>query len=209
MPLRDLDLFFSHFKPEEYRFKVLFLVQAFLGLRIGEVVKLNLKDLDFKNKQVIVHSEKKHYNATDFMYMHEKLEYLLLEYIATYENEIKQHKGYLFWTNNSKCKTPYMSPNRARNVFRKVCERAGLTQTYAEREGKPGKLYRYSTHSLRHAFGHYLAERDIPIEIAKHLMRHTDIKSTQIYYLPSKEKIDNTMRKLFAIEENTIWERNR
>jgi integrase len=200
MPLGDIDLFFSAFKPEEYRFKVLFLIQAFLGLRIGEVVRLNLKDLDFRNKQVAIHTEKKHYDQTDFLYMHEKLEQLLLEYISIYEKEIKEHDGYLFFTTNKRCRFPYISPDRARNIFRKVCERAGLTQTYSEREGKKkGKLYRYTTHSLRHSFGHFLAEREIPIEIAKHLLRHDSIQSTQIYYLPSKEKIDATMRNLFAL----------
>ena len=78
LSMEDVDKFFSGFLPEEYRFKALFLTQAFLGLRIGEAVQVNIKDLDFKNKQIRIKTEKNQlYNIVDSMYMHEKLESLL------------------------------------------------------------------------------------------------------------------------------------
>ena len=206
MPLDQVDRFFSCFRPEEHRFKVLFLIQAFLGLRIGEVVKINLKDIDFQNKQIAIHTEKKHYDAVDFLYIHEKLEPLLLDYIALYEKEIQEKENYLFFAETRKCKTPYVSSERANQIFRKACGRAGMNQTYGEREelsGLPfvkGKLYRWTPHSLRHSFGKFLAKRKIPIEIAQHLLRHTDIKNTLIYYVPDKEDIDIEMRKLFEMK---------
>lgn len=257
MSLEDVNLFFSAFRPEEWRYKVMFLTQAFLGLRIGEVVRIKVEDLDFGKEQIKIHTEKQYYPRTDFLAMHEKLKYLLLDYIAIYEKEIKEHDGYLFFSSKKTCRAKHISTAHARKFFRQICNRAGLTQTYGKRDiisdmdakrlfeflkGKEPrpikeikkqfgfsekklqkilhyhnrffklkdgkvqavehKLYRYTTHSLRHAFGHYLAERDVPIEIAKHLLRHQDIKSTQIYYMPSKEKVDGVMRKLFALEEN-------
>lgn len=208
MPLEDVDRFFSAFKPDEYRYKVLFMVQAFLGLRIGEVVKINTKDIDFRNKQIRIKTEKQRlYEVVDSMYLHEKLESLLLDYIQIYEIEITAHEGFLFYTSNARCRFRYISPDRARNVFRNACDRAGLDQFYGYREPisnlknwKEGKLYKYTTHSLRHSFARYLAKRKIPIEIAKHLLRHQTISSTQIYYMPDKEDVDAELRKLFELK---------
>lgn len=205
MPLHIVDKFFSSFKPEEYRYKVLFLTQAFFGLRIGEVVQLNLKDIDFQNKQVLIHSEKKHFKATDFLFLHEKLEFL---FIQLYEKEIKEHGGFLFFSSTKRCKFPYVSPDSARNIFVRVRSRAGLNEKYGEREGisglpfREGDLHRWTTHSIRHTFGKFLAKRHIPIEIAKHLLRHSDIKATQIYYVPDKEDVDKTMEVLFQRNPN-------
>lgn len=212
MPLEDVDRFFSAFQPEEYRYKVLFLVQAFLGLRIGEVVKINIKDIDFQNKQIRIKTEKQRiFEIVDSMYLHEKIENLLLEYIHIYEKDISAHDGYLFFTSNKACRYPYVSADRSRNVFRNACNRAGLDQFYGYREPvsdlknwKEGKLYKYTTHSLRHSFAKYLVKRKIPIEIAKHLLRHQDIKSTQIYYVPDKEDIDTELRKLFEMRQEAL-----
>ncbi len=257
MDLPEIDAFFSAFKPEEWRYKVLFLTQAFLGLRIGEVVKIKLEDIDFVNKQIRIHTEKQvHYETDVFMAMHEKLETLLLDYTTIYEKEIKEHDNYIFFSVQRNCHTKHVTTAHARNVFRRICKRAGLDQIYGYREiisepaalklyeflkgEKPQpikeikknlgfseskiqkilhdynhffklkngkvrivehKLYLYTTHSLRHAFGKYLAKRGVPIEIAKHLLRHQDIKSTQIYYVPDKEQVDATMHNLFAFPE--------
>jgi integrase len=209
MPIEDTDRFFSAFMPEEHRFKVMFLTQAFLGLRIGEVVKIKMEDLDFRNKQIRIKTEKQRvFQMVDSMYLHEKLESLLLDYIQEYERDIVKHEGYLFYSTKSSCKSPCFSADRARNIFRRICDRAGLDQFYGYREPisdlknwKHGKLYKYSTHSLRHTFAKYLAKRNVPIEIAKHLLRHQDISSTQIYYVPDKEDVDGVLRKLFVKDE--------
>jgi len=206
--LAQVDQFFSGFPPHLWRYKVLFLTQAFLGLRIGETTKIRLCDIDFKNKQIAIHSEKKRYNAIDFLFLHEKLEGLLMIYIGEYEKEIEEHEGYLFFADTSRGKTKHISTGQARKIFCFVRERTDLNQKYGVREGisgvkfPAGELYRYTTHSLRHSFGKFLTKRGIPIEIAKHLLRHQDIKSTQIYYVPDKEDVDETMRKLF-IQQKT------
>ena len=254
MDLPEIDAFFSAFRPHEWPYKVLFLTQAFLGLRIGEVVKIKLEDIDFAGKQIKIHTEKqRHYETDLFMVIHEKLEALLLDYINAYEQDIRAHDNYLFFPLQNRSKTKHMSSDQARNFFRRVCERAGLNKFYGYKEvisngaaaklweicqkpksilelkaqgfteekihkiksdypqffivadgsvqAKKVKLYRYTTHSLRHAFGKFLAKRGVPIEIAKHLLRHQDIKSTQIYYVPDKEQVDATMRNLFAFRK--------
>jgi integrase len=212
MPLDEVDRFFSAFRPEEYRFKVLFLAQAFLGLRVGEVVQLNVKDIDFRNKQIRIKTEKQGYfEVVDSMFLHEKLEGLLLDYLAIYEKDILAREGFLFFSNYGQCETPFVSTDSARKVFRRVCNRAGLDAFYGYREKiskvgqlTPGRLFKYTTHSLRHAFAKFLVKRHIPIEIAKHLLRHQDLRSTQVYFVPDKEDVDAVSRQLFAVQQKNI-----
>lgn len=203
MPLEAIDKFFSAFKPEEYRYKIIFLIQAFLGLRIGEAIKINLKDLNFQEKWIKIHSEKQGHGAIDFMKLHEKLQYLLLDYITIYEKEIQQNQGFLFWGRKKK----HLSPQHLRTVFREICNRAHLTQIYGTRESinnktlKPqnkGNLYLYTTHSLRHSFCQYLRMQKVPIEIAKALMRHKRISSTEIYFKTTQEEANQTLETLFT-----------
>jgi len=166
-----------------------------------------LQDIDFRNKQIRIKTEKQGpFEILDSMAIHDKLELLLNEYIGEYEREIVAHNGFLFFAETSRGKQQHISSDRARNIFRKVCERAGLNEFYGYREPisnlknwKPGKLHKHTTHSLRYAFAQFLRRKKIPIEIRQHLMRHKDISTTQIYDAPQKEEIDEELRKAFAI----------
>jgi integrase len=46
-------------------------MQAYLGLRISEAVKVNISDIDFKNKQIRVYSPKT--GNIDFLPLHDKI----------------------------------------------------------------------------------------------------------------------------------------
>jgi len=209
MNLEEVNRFFSAFHPCEWRYKVLFMTQAFLGLRIGEVVKITIKDIDFQNKQIKIKTEKQGpFEVQDSMFLHDRLQALLLDYIQEYEREIAEHDGFLFYTSNARCRFKHVSADRARNVFRKICNRAGLTETYGEREPysdlknwKPGKLYKYTTHSLRYAFAQYLRRKNVPEEIRQHLMRHRDRSSLQIYDAPGKQEVDSELRRVFSLNQ--------
>jgi len=206
MSLEEVDRFFSAFHPDEWRSKVMFQTQAFLGLRIGETVKIRIEDIDFQNKQIKIRTEKQGpYEIMDSMFLHERLETLLQDYIHEYEREIIQHKGYLFFSETFRGKYDYITADRARNIFREICNRANLTEYYGNRTPisgvknfKPGKLYKLTTHSLRYAFAQYLRRQEIPIEIRQHLMRHKSRETMQIYDAPQKPEVDGYLRQAFS-----------
>lgn len=205
---QDFDLFLSNIKPHEYQFKVLFLVDAFLGLREGELVKLKISDFDFRNKTVKIRTEKQrgYFDVQDIMPLNKKLEELLIEYLSEYEEDINKHEGFLFYAKSNACKTKHLSTAYLRKFFRVVCARAGLTETYSHREPSTqnsspqscAPLYKYSPHSIRHAFGNYLCTRGVPPIIAKHLLRHKSLKATEVYYVPQASDVLRENARVFT-----------
>lgn len=206
MPFDDVNKFFAAFQPHEYRIRTLFATQCYLGLRIGEVVQMKLEDLDFQNEIVRIKTEKTgFFTVLDSMAMHAQLKQLLLEYIQFYEKEIQEQDGYLFFANTTRGKNKFITSSCARNVFRRVCKRAGLTDFYGYREPrselpiKQGKLWKYTTHSLRYAFARFLhKENGVPLELMQLLMRHTDINSTRIYCAPDPKEANKELHRIFA-----------
>lgn len=53
-----------------------------------------------------------------------------------------------------------------------------------------------TAHIGRHTFGGFLADAEIPIEQAQHLLGHKDIRSTRIYYHMKQKKLDEAASKL-------------
>lgn len=197
----DIRKFFNGFYPEDYRHKVMFITQAWLGLRIGETVIIRKEDVDLARKQIFIRCLKKKDNIKISLLLHQKLAKVLEEYILCYDKLIDDSGGWLFPAQNSK---GHISTDYARKVFRKICDRQGLNEVYGTQENRSGdffcphgNLHRYSTHSLRHSFGRHLAKSKVPIEIARELLRHDSVSSTQIYYVPFKEDIDYEMERAF------------
>jgi len=202
MTTEQVNQFFNQFQPHEYRYKTLFLTQCLLGLRIGETITIKQEDLNFNNKKIKIHTLKKHGEQIDYMPLHDKIYTPLLDYTNTYEKQILQHNNYIFFSDHNKGKG-HISAETARRKFAEIRERASLTENYGYYEQKnqtpiPKKpLYYITTHSLRHAFGKLLANNAVPPIYAKHLLRHDSLTSTEIYYIPDKEKIDKTLTNLF------------
>ena len=198
MSYDDLAKFFSFFKPEEFKFKVLFLLMAFLGLRLGEAVKVKREHLDLSNKRLMVETEKQGGRVMDSLFLHERVYGLLLDYLDSYESEVIE-SGYLF----SSVRGGRVSTNQARIVFRRVCDRAGLSMVYGEREvlGKSkcpkGRLYLYTPHSLRHSLGMYLSQQGTKIEYIQKILRHKSILNTMVYVKPRQDDVDYAFYKAF------------
>jgi integrase len=100
-----------------------------------------------------------------------------------------------------------MNPNWLRRKFRDTCELAGLNEWYAQAEDDPNpishcyhnrrKLYRLSTHSLRHYFITKVYKSSNNMKHTQKLARHIDIKSTQTYIYTSAEELEDTMKEVF------------
>jgi len=199
----DVVRFFSAFKPEEYKFKVVCLLMAFLGLRIGEVIRLKKDNLDFRNKRLLVQTEKQRGIVSHSLFLHERVYGVLLDYLDEYSEEINVSGGWLFPAKTpSRCKG-HISHVWLRKVFRRVCDRAELSIIYGERESINGlpivkaKLYLYTPHSLRHSLGTYLASKGTKLEIIQKILRHKSLLSTMVYVKPSQEEVDYAFYKAF------------
>ncbi len=120
----ELDRFLSVIK--EPRFRLLFEYQAYCALRVGEVCQLNIKDLDFKIRELRVKTEKAH--TLDTLRVPQFLFEQTLGYIQEHAKEIDEAQGYLFYKDKRKSCTgkPYLDLNYIRKVFRYYISLAGL-----------------------------------------------------------------------------------
>jgi integrase/recombinase XerD len=146
-------------------------VKLFLytGLRRSEVVRLNIRDVDFDNDVIYVRGTKGKRDVP--IPMHTELKMIL-------RDAVKADVGPLFprWRNK----------DTFSRLFKKYARKAGLGDK---------KL-----HDLRHTFGSYLAMEGLDIKRIKELMRHKDIKTTEIYAKLTTDSLKKAINQLRFVD---------
>ncbi|MEW6035223.1 MAG: site-specific integrase [Candidatus Micrarchaeota archaeon] len=187
----ELERFFSVI--DDPKAHLLFSFQAILGLRIGEAIRMNIKDLNLKTHELRIFSEKS--GKTDYLLIPEKLFDATLQYIAAYEMEIAKAEGFLFFSFAYGWRTrkieSHLTRETARNVFHGYAEKAGLAEIYGYSAGAhPKPLFRLSPHSLRHyAITNFCRKNGGNVMLAGRFARHTNIQTTMIYIHTKKEEL--------------------
>ena len=187
---------------------LLFKYQAVLGLRIGEAVKVHIKDLNLKTKELRIDTEKG--KRTDYLPIPPVLFDETLKFISTYEDEIVKHKGYVFWADyypkRNNC--PYISVGYARILFMQAIEKAKLDETYAIAESqRPKMLHRLTTHSLRHyAVSNFARKNNGNVVLTSKFARHRNAQTTMIYIHTTKDEL---YRSVIASQEDGVLEKVR
>ena len=174
-----------------------FTLMACLGLRIGEVVRIKLDDLDFMHRKIRIDTEKA--MTGDLLYLHNKVHLLLKNWVHLHQKIILKCNGYLFFS--EKREEGHISPHWLRKEFRKSAQTADLVQWYCLADGdKRRKLYRLTTHSLRHYFiTKMYKESKNPLHTQR-LARHRVFKSTERYIRTEQVDIDKTIKAAFGEE---------
>jgi len=161
-----------------YPFKLMFLIAALCGLRIGEVTALKVASLDFKRKRLYItaaldyatrkESTPKSQNSAAPVHMPQLLEKHLRDWI---DRRYKPNPdGYLF--TNSKGR-PYPSDNVVRFGVHRAISKLGI---------EVPKGVHVGIHCFRHGVTTELLESGTPIHIVTRMMRHGDSKVTLEHY---------------------------
>lgn len=201
-----LKRFFSVIKNP--RHKLCFQLQAYLGLRISEAVKVNLEDVNLEAGFLRVHSAKT--GRTDQLPLRGPIAPILEKYIKRFRRKIKSHGGFLVYSDQ---KTEgYITKDTMRVKFAKYRSRAGLDQGYADVKvtgGQKGRkegfrrLYVLSTHSLRHYFITEIYKKTKDVATTQALARHVNFNVTRDYVNISATDLEKAMEKTFS-KEDTI-----
>jgi site-specific recombinase XerD len=148
------------------------------GLRVSEVVKLRVSDIDSERMQIFVERAK---GKKDRVV---NLSILLLDVLRQY---IKFQKPrpvtYLFA--NDKEDGPY-SIRSAQVIFQRAKNMAGIKKDIG-------------FHSLRHSFATHLLEKGVDVKYIKDILGHFDIRTTERYLHISKEKLINIISPLDSL----------
>ena len=150
------------------------------GLRVSEVVKLRIQDIDSERMQIFVARAK---GKKDRVV---NLSVLLLDVLRQY---MKMHKPqptyYLFGSDDGD--GPY-SERSAQAVFQRAKRMAGINKEVG-------------FHGLRHSFATHLLEKGIDVKYIKEVLGHFDIRTTERYLHVSKENLVNIISPLDTLYE--------
>ena len=145
---------------ENYRHKLMLQMVYELGCRVGEFVRIQLKDLNFSRSTVFFPAEntKTRKKRTSFLPrgpMNEMVSMLKAEgRVGKRDNQIKKPDDYLFKPSGNR--SGHFSENRLRQIFQQYVQKAGLDREYGE-DSKGRKLHQLTIHSLRHShLMHYI-----------------------------------------------------
>jgi integrase/recombinase XerD len=144
--------------PQRLKQRVLLSLIYSAGLRVSEVCKLKISDIDFDRKQIHVRESK-----------NDKSRYVILSnYIG---KGLKQYikgskpKEYLF---NGRKKGNPLGHSAVQQSFRLAVEKAGIIKEVC-------------VHSLRHSFATHLLEQGVDIVTIKEQLGHARIEATMVY----------------------------
>jgi len=136
------------------------------GLRVGEIINLQKKDINFE--EGLVHVKLAKGKKDRFVKIPEKLEEELENYCKINNDEI------------------IFPSNRGGKLTKKTIGK--IVENAAAKAGIKKEVY---PHLLRHSFATHLLESGVDLRIIQKLLGHSDIKTTQIYTQISQASIKN------------------
>jgi integrase/recombinase XerD len=160
---------------ENKKHKAILFTAYSAGLRVSEVVRLQLKHIDSDRMQLFIEKSK---GKKDRLVM---LSPVLLDILRNYiKTEHPRPVKYLF--EGLETGQPYTSRS-AQRVFQMAKEKAGITKEVG-------------FHSLRHSFATHLLEKGTDVKYIKELLGHFDIKTTERYLHVKKDALINIVSPL-------------
>ncbi len=147
------------------------------GLRVSELVNVEILDVDFTERTIRVRAGKG--GKDRGVLFTEDLGQQLRIHLGG------RTRGHLFESNRAKAFTP----RRIQQIVREVAREAGIEK-------------RVHPHSYRHSMATFLRNQGVPLDVVQLLLGHADPKTTQLYarlsLAPARQEYDRAMAALAA-----------
>lgn len=140
------------------------------GLRVSEVVKLKIQDLNFEQNLISVQEAKGRKSRVTIM-------------PKTIKDELKK---FVFWRNKERY---VFESNRVKSARGRRLTTRTAQKVFENALIRTGVNRQASFHSLRHSFATHLLENKVDIRFVQELLGHKDIRTTQIYTRVSSNAI--------------------
>lgn len=158
---------------ENLKHKTLLMLIYSAGLRVGESVRLKVKDIDSRIKMIHLRDTK---GKKDRFTL---LSDTVLEMLRNYYKQYKP-KEYLFEGQGERM---HLSERSVQAVFQRAVKAAGIR--------KP-----ITVHGLRHSFATHLLESGVDLRYIQELLGHSSSKTTEIYTHVSKKSLGKILNPL-------------
>jgi site-specific recombinase XerD len=132
------------------------------GLRVSEVVKLKISDIDSDRMLIYVRS------AKGYKDRYTLLSKTVLAKLRLYLRAFQVHKYDAQWLFPGQDKDKHLSKRSAQKVFKRACRKAGINKEVG-------------IHSLRHSFATHLLEQGVDLRYIQNLLGHKSSTTTEIY----------------------------
>jgi len=181
---------FDKGKPNEYRDFVACLLILDTGLRVGEVSRLKLSDLDLDKCRIRVTGKGGKFR---FAYFGQRMNAVLHEYL----NNTRQHLPSRWKGNNSAPLFPVLSNNRLGEAIR----RRHLTEVVRQKMDQVGiSRCNSSAHRLRHTFAtNFLRNQGGLLQLQK-LLGHSSLTMTKRYIMFNEDDLAEAHRKASPLD---------
>ena len=151
------------------------------GIRISELVKIKMKDIDFKDKLIKIKGKG---NKERFVIFGDGMLVILNDYVN--KLSVKQFNAGINFLFPGHSKTNNLNTHiSTRTVF-------SIVKKYIKNVSKNEKL---SPHSIRHSFATHLLDSGANVISVKELLGHASLSSTQRYTHVNIEKIKEEYKK--------------
>ena len=157
----------------DYRNKAMLELMYSSGLRVSELINLNVNDIDLDNDTVKIYGKG---SKERIIPLNDYAKEALKEYLNTHRKELFKHgeNNYLFLNNHGNKMT--------RQGFFKILQKIAKEKNIKTE---------FSPHTLRHSFATHLLKYGADLRSIQELLGHSDISSTQIYTHVTNEKLEN------------------
>ncbi len=178
---------------DNYRHKLMFEMVYELGCRVGEFVRIRLRDLNFQRSSVFFPAEntKTGFRRTSHLprgLINEVRSLLKSQSRMTKRDERLLRPGeFLFLSPQGR--NQHYSENRLRQIFQKYVRKSSLDRQYGT-DSVGRTLHQITIHSLRHShLMHYIHVHNLPLPIVQKQVGHRTLKATSVYLRPSDEAV--------------------
>lgn len=175
LSLTEIQKIFTH--TLNLKHKTILMLTYSAGLRVSEVVKLQVQDIDSKRKTVFIRGGKGRKDRISLL--SEKIILLLRRYYREFL-PIK-------WLFPGFDKTVPLSIRSVQEVFKTALKRAKINKDLG-------------VHALRHSFATHLLEQGVNLRYIQELLGHQSPKTTQIYTCVSNQEISKIKNPLDGID---------
>lgn len=163
----------------------IFKTASMTGMRLSEVLNLNIKWIDWNNNTITIPAELNKNRIQSTIWMCPALQVILKNYIKTESDNIL--KGYLFCSKNSRTipEQPQISSIYWQYAWKEYLTMAGLYEhTFINKSGKPMQKIRFHT-ATRTYFINRLFKSNPGVNLAdlSRITRHRSMQCLYDYYL--------------------------
>lgn len=212
LSIEEQKLFITTLNNKSYRYKDVFLIAIYTGMRVGEILALEKNDIDFnskiinvsntltrdKNDKVILSDKTKTYAGIRTI----PLPFQIEENLRKLANSTDR---FLFIFNDK-----FITPSTINAQFKRICKDAGIrTKIYTfNRQGKTihSNTSSVNEHMLRHTYATRCIEAGMTPVVLQRLLGHKDIQTTLNTYTSvfNKFKSDEIIKLNDYLEKNKL-----